>query len=68
MRLVKICGLKTAESVAAARQAGADLLGFNFYAPSPRSISPAQAAAIDQLEATFDCPSHYEGQHFSIGK
>jgi phosphoribosylanthranilate isomerase len=46
VRLVKICGLKTAESVAAARQAGADLLGFNFYAPSPRSISPAQAAAI----------------------
>ena len=41
---VKICGLSTAESVAAATRAR--WVGFNFYPPSPRAVSPAQAGAL----------------------
>lgn len=36
---VKICGLSTLESVDAAIDAGADLVGFVFYPRSPRNIS-----------------------------
>jgi phosphoribosylanthranilate isomerase len=43
---VKICGLKTLESALLALDAGADLLGFNFYAPSPRYITPDTCADI----------------------
>jgi phosphoribosylanthranilate isomerase len=46
MTLVKICGLSTPETYAAARSAGADLVGFVFYPPSPRAVAPAQAGAI----------------------
>ena len=42
---VKICGCRTREAVEAAVDAGADALGFVF-APSPREISPAAAAAL----------------------
>ncbi|WP_119303549.1 phosphoribosylanthranilate isomerase [Dongia deserti] len=37
----KICGLKTPKTVAAAVAGGASLVGFNFYAKSPRSVDPA---------------------------
>lgn len=40
---VKICGLRTAESVAAACAAGASYLGFNFFERSPRSVTIEQA-------------------------
>lgn len=43
---VKICGLKQPDQVAAAVAAGAAYLGFNFFAKSPRFVSPAQAAAL----------------------
>lgn len=44
--LVKICGLTTADAVAAAVDAGADALGFVFHSASPRNLLPAQAAAL----------------------
>jgi phosphoribosylanthranilate isomerase len=44
--LVKICGLKTAEALDAALDAGADLVGFVFFAPSPRHVAPEEARAL----------------------
>ena len=43
---VKICGLKTPETVAAACEAGAAYVGFNFFPKSPRSVSPTLARAL----------------------
>jgi phosphoribosylanthranilate isomerase len=43
---VKICGINGAEALAAAADAGADYVGFVFFPPSPRFVTPAQAAAI----------------------
>jgi phosphoribosylanthranilate isomerase len=36
--VVKICGLKTPEALDAALDAGADMVGFVFFPPSPRNI------------------------------
>lgn len=43
---VKICGLSTPETVDAAVDAGADLIGLVFYPRSPRNVSLEQAAAL----------------------
>ncbi|MFP6711373.1 MAG: phosphoribosylanthranilate isomerase [Rhodospirillales bacterium] len=43
---VKICGLDRVESVDAAIENGADLVGFVFYPPSPRNLTPEVAAAL----------------------
>ena len=43
---VKICGLTNLGDSLAAVDAGADLLGFNFYPPSPRYIDPEDCARI----------------------
>lgn len=43
---VKICGLSTPETVAAALDGGAGLLGFNFFPPSPRYLTPDEAARL----------------------
>lgn len=44
--LVKICGINDAAGFDAAAAAGADLVGFVFYPPSPRAVAPAAAAAL----------------------
>ncbi len=46
---VKICGLTDPDAVAAAAGGGARYLGFVFYPPSPRALSPQQAAALAAL-------------------
>lgn len=46
MTKIKICGIKTLEDALAASQVGADMLGLNFYAPSPRSITWPDAQKI----------------------
>jgi phosphoribosylanthranilate isomerase len=38
MTKIKICGIKTVNDALAAMEAGADLIGFNFYPKSPRFI------------------------------
>ena len=43
---VKFCGLTSLADSLAAVEAGADLLGFNFYPPSPRYITPRNCARI----------------------
>ena len=46
---VKICGLSTPETVTAALDAGADLIGFVFYPKSPRHVSPEMAKNLAQI-------------------
>lgn len=46
MASVKICGLSTPETVAAAVDGGAAFLGFNFFPPSPRYLTPDAAARL----------------------
>ncbi len=52
---VKICGLTTPEAVTAAVDGGARYIGFVFFPPSPRSLTPSRAA--DLLASTQPGPS-----------
>ncbi|HKY08775.1 MAG TPA: phosphoribosylanthranilate isomerase [Candidatus Binatia bacterium] len=50
---VKVCGITTLTDAEKALEFGADMLGFNFYAPSPRAITAEKARAIlERLPAT----------------
>ncbi len=44
--LVKICGIKDTAALDAARQAGADMVGFVFFPPSPRAVTANQAGLL----------------------
>lgn len=46
MTKIKICGLTTFEDALMAAEAGADMLGFNFFKKSPRYITPDAALPI----------------------
>jgi phosphoribosylanthranilate isomerase len=50
--LVKICGINSAEALAAAVDGGADYVGFVFFPPSPRFVPPERAAAIRAIRAS----------------
>ncbi len=45
---VKVCGITSLADAEKALEYGADALGFNFYAPSPRYLAPEKARAIVQ--------------------
>src|SRR4029079_5528651 len=45
---VKICGLKTPEALDAALAAGADMVGFVFFPPSPRNIGLHAARVLGE--------------------
>jgi len=45
---IKICGMTTPEAIAAAADAGADAVGFVFYAASPRHLTVAHAAELQE--------------------
>lgn len=47
--MAKICGLKTPETVSAAVDGGAGMIGFNFYARSPRATDPANVKRLGAL-------------------
>lgn len=44
--IVKICGLSTPSTLEAALQAGADMVGFVFFPPSPRHLELARAKEL----------------------
>ena len=46
MTLVKVCGINDPAAMAAVREARAEMLGFVFFPPSPRAISPERAAEL----------------------
>lgn len=46
MTNVKICGIKTIDEALAAMEAGAELIGFNFYPKSPRYVDPGRCRDI----------------------
>jgi phosphoribosylanthranilate isomerase len=46
MTKIKICGIKTVSDALAAMDAGADLIGFNFYPKSPRYVGVGRCRNI----------------------
>ncbi|HVO46020.1 MAG TPA: phosphoribosylanthranilate isomerase [Steroidobacteraceae bacterium] len=59
MTTIKICGITTLDNALLCVEAGADLLGLNFYPKSPRYVAPERARAITEglLRALGDaCP------------
>jgi phosphoribosylanthranilate isomerase len=53
MTKVKICGIRTVHDALAAMEAGADLIGFNFYPKSPRYIGVGTCRDIMSVMRQF---------------
>lgn len=56
MTRIKICGLTREADVEAAVAAGADAIGFVFYAKSPRAVTPERARVLARLLPPFVTP------------
>lgn len=56
MTRIKICGLTREADLAAAVEAGADAIGFVFYAKSPRAVTPQRAQTLAKLLPPFVTP------------
>jgi phosphoribosylanthranilate isomerase len=56
MTRIKICGLTREADVDAAVAAGADAIGFVFYAKSPRHVTPERAAELARRLPPFVTP------------
>jgi phosphoribosylanthranilate isomerase len=46
--LIKICGLKTPETLEVALESGADMVGFVFFGPSPRNLDLPTARSLGE--------------------
>ncbi len=67
MTVVKICGTTSLEDALLAAEAGANLLGFVLYPPSPRYVAPEQAARIvDALHRAVPHPPHCVGVFVNV--
>ena len=65
---VKICGITSIDDAMASVQAGADMLGFNFYPKSPRYIEPAACAGlVDALLGRCPCKTRLVGVFVNAG-
>jgi phosphoribosylanthranilate isomerase len=62
MTTVKICGISNSEHGLAALEAGAELLGFVFYPPSHRYVSPSGAREVIQR-----CRTRYPSGWQAVG-
>jgi len=60
---VKICGLRMAEHINTATEAGADMLGFIFHEPSHRFVEPQQVRSV--LQASENVSTQTMTQHAS---
>lgn len=50
---IKVCGITRAEDAACCAELGVDALGFVFYEPSPRYLTPAAACKISRATPPF---------------
>ncbi|HEY8614297.1 MAG TPA: phosphoribosylanthranilate isomerase [Roseomonas sp.] len=62
MTLAKICGLNDAPGLDAAVAGGAAMIGLVFFPPSPRAVTPAEAAAL-----AARAPSPAQGGPLRVG-
>lgn len=53
---IKLCGFQTEDTVRAARDSGADAVGFVFYPPSPRNIEVDVAARLARCLGAWQTP------------
>lgn len=56
MTRIKICGITTAADAVAASDLGADAVGLNFYAKSPRCVTPTQGRELVSHLGPFVAP------------